>query len=153
MGILVRLITGAAGPYLLLGTLLLLGGSWGWAAYNHQAAKRYQVERDAAQKDLTAALAALDGKDATIRTLQSGLETWQKSAIANSDAALAAGKRAEEWQTKFAGASADLRQRERASDALPSCEEYLSIDVAAVCSSRAMGVRERAARGLPRPTD
>lgn len=148
MGLILKLIAGRLGPYMVIGLAVVLVGALGTAAYQRQAAKRFEaqrevaiVQRNAAQDEVHRLLESIKGKDATINELEAALLDWQTRASASILANAAAGARAEEFQHQLNAARTRIRALSEDDRGKVDCEALLDVDLATVCSGRAAGLR------------
>ncbi len=130
-----------------LGVALLLSLGFNGCQYKRNAVVK--LERDTARNDLTQAQAAIKGKSAVIDDQAAALKQWRTVAAQGAVRAMQAGDRAEQRGSELRDVRAALRERERADDALPDCDQLLEMDLASVCPAVAAGMRERARYRLP----
>lgn len=149
MGFILKLIASRLGPYVVIGLAVMLIGALGTAAYQRQAAKRYEaqrqtalVERDAARADVRRLLESVASKDVVIDELEASLLEWQTRAAASILANEEAGKRAQESQIQLNTARNRIRALSETDRGKPNCDAILEVDLAAVCSGRAAGLRQ-----------
>lgn len=132
--------------WLALATLLAIGG----LAIEHQRAERYQTERDAATTENTRLVAAIESKEQLIIDLTSALQVWQDRATQGVQESTKAGDRAETYRTELNAARTRIRTLMEADRGSIDCLKLMAIDIAAVCPSTALGVRQWADDSLQR---
>lgn len=146
MGLILKFLGGPFGIYAMIAIGVLLAGSMGYGAYQHQAAERYQVERDAAKETVTQLKVAVASKDVVIGRLDKALQAWKLTAELSSAAYEKAADRVELYEAdlKITRATlAALAEKDRASDI---CTQVLSIDLATACPNFTKRVRDTANR-------
>lgn len=117
----------------------------------HQRAKRYQVERNAARAENIQLLAAIKSKDVLVTDMSGALATWQNRATQSVQESTQAGNRAETYRTELSAARTRIRALMEADRGSIDCLKLMAIDIAAVCPSTARGVRDWANDGLQGP--
>jgi len=139
MKLLTPFLPHVAGGLLLV--LLIMTGLWRFEARRVDVVKG---ERDAAQHQVTQLQAAVDGKDATITTMQKAAAAWQN--LATPAAAMtAAAARMQATAEEIEARSRALTTAEEKDHDLPDCAALLALDLALACPGHARSVRDRAA--------
>lgn len=147
-----ELLAGRALPWIGGGLVLALAVTGGWGAY--QASKREDAEAAllAARSELQRANDALRDTNTANDALSDAVDKWRALATPSEDVKAAA-EAATAAANRIAARSAELRQDEETDRANPDCAALLAVDLARACPAIARGMRERAARGVPRSDD
>ena len=148
IGFIIKLIAGRAGPFLLIGLAVALFGSMGVAAYQRQAAKRYQAEREtyaqgwaAAKEEAKSLLDSIESKDVVIHDLRGALTQWQEEANRSARANEEAGKRADTYRAELNTARTRIRALGEQDRGNPDCDALLAMDLAVACPGRTEAIR------------
>lgn len=139
--------------YALIGMIAVTIGSLGYAAYEHQRAERYQVEKQAADDEVTRLLASVGSKDTVINDLSTKLKEWQDHSATQTAAANEAAARLAAAEQALRDKQRDIRRLEEQDRVNPTCQAFLKTDIAQYCPGLVGGMRLRAGNGLQRPTD
>lgn len=148
MGIVLRWLSGAAGPYILAVVAILLVGSSSAVLIEHARSKRFQVERDAAIERTKSLLVSVTSKDKVIDSQSAALKQWKATAELGVSISQAASARAEQFQSDLVRLRSQLNKLGEKDNALPDCQKLLALDLGGVCPGAAARVRDWAAGRL-----
>lgn len=147
-----KLLMGKALPWVGGGLLLALIAASLTAAYQMHRVGELEGEIHTARTELQRAQDALRDTNAANDGLRAAVDQWRALATPAADVKAAA-EEATAAARRIEDRAGELARQEEPDLALPDCAALLRVDLAAVCPAIARGMRERAARGLPRPDD
>lgn len=153
MGSILSLLGGKFGIFILIAVGLLLLGSMGYGAYQHQRAERYQAEVEtkeaelkSKQRDVDILVGVTKNKDETIANQRETLTKWQEYATKKEAEVQLAAETARSNSKVLAEYNRQLRDLRSRDDALPECRKFMATDLALVCPDTARVLRDRAGR-------
>lgn len=154
MSLILKLLGGSAGTYLLIAALATYGALGATVWVEHATIGEYEAKLATAESNLKQTVAANATDQGVIGSLQAALDTWKDSAT---KAAAAGAQLVADLEAKNAAldaANAKVATQETADNALPNCAKLEALDVGAVCPSHAVAERLHSANAnrLPGPS-
>lgn len=140
--------TFAVNLYALIAAAVVTLGSLGYAAYEHQRAERYQVEKKSATDEVTRLTTSIDSKDGVITDLRDALTGWQVNAKEQTDRADDAAKKLAASEQTIADKQQSIAKLREKDNASPNCIAFLATDINGYCAGRVAGLRLAAGSGL-----
>lgn len=151
MSLLLKLIGGSAGTYILIAALAAYAGLGATVWVQHATLGEYkaklQTEGDElkqARADVQAAVAANKTDQGVISSLQAALDSWKDSATKAAHDQEQMVKTLQSTADQLSAANAKLATMETADNVLPNCQALEKLDIAAVCPGHAAAERMHA---------
>lgn len=141
MSLIVKLLGGSAGIYILLAALATYGALGATVWVEHATIGEYAAKLATSESNLKQTIAANSTDQGVIRSLQNALDTWKDSATKAAAAGQKMAADLEEKKAALDAANAKLETQETADNVLPNCEALEKLDIAAVCPGHAAAER------------
>lgn len=154
MSLLLKLLGGSAGAYILIAALAAYGALGATVWVEHATIGEYKAKLATSESNLKQTVAANATDQGVISSLQAALDTWKDSAT---KAAAAGAKMTADLEAKNAAldaANAKIATQETADNALPNCAKLEAMDVGSVCPSHVVAERLHSANAnrVPGPS-
>lgn len=147
-----KVLLAKALPWIGGAMLLLVIALGGVAAHQKARADDAEAALRTARDELQSAQGKLSDTNAANDVLREAVDEWKALATPAADVKAAA-EEATAAAKRIEARADELDRLEEPDRANPDCAALLRVDLAAVCPAIARGMRERAARGVPRPGD